>query len=253
MSQKNNNSPNLSTDETLEHNLKQVRGRIAKACERAGRVAEEVTLVAVSKTHSVDAIRALYNAGQRIFGESYVQEWQEKRALLDAPECGDLEWHFIGHLQSNKAKYIVDEVALIHSVDRRSVLKRLQKRSHEPVDVLLQVNVAGQASKGGVAPETVIELIKTAREYADIRVRGLMCIPPYVEDPEDNRVYFRQMRELFEQARAWLAEQADGDGARAHFGCLSMGMSGDFEVAIEEGATHVRVGTALFGARNYDD
>lgn len=253
MSEDTTVSKNSSADAALRANLAEIRARVDAACSRAGRSVEDVTLVAVSKTHSVEAIRALYDAGQRVFGESYVQEWQEKRELLEGAGCGDVVWHFIGHLQSNKAKYLADEVALIHSVDRKSVLKRLQKRSREPVDVLLQVNVGNQSTKGGVASNAVIDLIKTAREFADIRVCGLMCIPPYVSNPEDNRGHFRQMRQTFERAREWLGAQEDGDEASANFRHLSMGMSGDFEVAIEEGATHVRVGTALFGARDYDN
>lgn len=242
-------------NKTLRSNFEKVRKRIKDACARADRRLQDVTLIAVSKTHSVDAIRTLYDAGQRAFGESYVQEWQQKTERIRDPKYSDIDWHFIGHLQSNKAKYIADEVSMVHSVDRRSVLKRLQKRSHEPVDVLLQVNVAGQASKGGVAPDEVIELLMTAREYQNIRVRGLMCIPPYVDDPENNRVHFRQMRQIFERALDWLRDQDDDEfaAASACFRCLSMGMSGDFEVAIEEGATHVRVGTAIFGARQYEN
>jgi len=243
--------PQPSPEQRLRDNLDAIRQRIQDACARAGRSSDAVTLVAVSKTHSVDTIRALFDAGQREFGESYVQEWQDKTTQLSDPKYSDIRWHFIGHLQSNKARFISEKIALIHSVDRKSVLKSLQKSADAPIDVLLQVNVGNQASKGGVAPDGVIQFLKTALGYADIRVCGLMCIPPYVDDPEDNRGYFRQMRELFERAHAWLGEQEDGD-LSAHFRYLSMGMSGDFEVAIEEGATHIRVGTALFGARDYD-
>src|SRR5690554_683684 len=243
--------PQPSPEQRLRDNLDAIRQRIQDACARAGRSSDAVTLVAVSKTHSVDTIRALFDAGQREFGESYVQEWQDKTTQLSDPKYSDIRWHFIGHLQSNKARFISDAITLIHSVDRKSVLKSLQKSADGPVDALLQVNVGDEASKGGVEPDAVIEFLKTAQAYPNIRIRGLMCIPPYVDDPVDNRGYFRQMREVFERAKAWLGEQDEGDlGAR--FQHLSMGMSGDFEVAIEEGATHVRVGTALFGAREYD-
>jgi pyridoxal phosphate enzyme (YggS family) len=241
-----------SAQQTLLRNFEKVRRRVRAACGRAGRSADEVRLIAVSKTHPVEAIRALYDAGQRDFGESYVQEWREKAGLLADGGCDEINWHFIGHLQSNKAKYIANEVALIHSVDRKSVMKTLQKRSSEPVDVLLEVNIARQESKGGVAPDEVLRLLETAGNYPDLRVRGLMCIPPYVENPEDNRPHFRRMREIFEQARDLI--QAQDAAARfersEQFDHFSMGMSGDFEVAIEEGA--VRVGTAIFGARDYD-
>ncbi|MFP4599527.1 MAG: YggS family pyridoxal phosphate-dependent enzyme [Persicimonas sp.] len=230
----------------LRQNLAEIRERISDACERAGRLEDAVTLIAVSKTHPVDAMRVLYKEGQRHFGESYVQEWQEK-----APEMADdVVWHFIGHLQSNKARFIADDMAFIHSVDRKSVMKKLHKRSEERVDVLLQVNIADQESKSGVDPDGLIDLVELSRNYPSLRARGLMTIPPYVDDPEDNRPHFRRMRELFNDARNWLAEHGPED--LEAFEHLSMGMSGDFEVAIEEGATMVRVGTSLFGARHYD-
>lgn len=246
--------------EQLVENLRAVRERVQAACERAGRPVSDVTLIAVSKTHSVSAIRALYAAGQRHFGESYVQEWQQKAqefaGVGSAVESDDdgLVWHFIGHLQSNKARFVADEVGLIHSVDRPSVMRVLQQRASHRVNVLLQVNIAHQASKEGVSPEGLLELLAAARSYDRLRVCGLMCIPPYVDDAEDNRVHFREMRALFGQARAWLGEHVVGeerDRALADFRQLSMGMSGDFEVAIEEGATLVRVGSAIFGARDY--
>lgn len=246
-----NNFPAASPEQRLQENLAGIRKRVQDACARAGRPSDAVTLIAVSKTHTVAAIRALFDAGQREFGESYVQEWQEKTAQLRDPKYSAIRWHFIGHLQSNKAKFVSQEIALIHSIGRKSVLKSLQKSASAPVDVLVQVNVGNQPSKGGVAPDGVIPFLETTLAYPDIRVCGLMCIPPYVDDPEDNRGYFRQMRELFERASHWLsAHQPAEVGARFRY--LSMGMSGDFEVAIEEGATHIRVGTALFGARDYD-
>lgn len=239
-----------STDQyapdALRRRLADVRRRIDEAAERAGRGADEITLVAVSKTHPVSAIETLYDAGQRHFGASYVQEWQDK-----APELpDDIVWHFIGHLQSNKARFVANEVALVHSVDRKSVSKELDKRSEGSVDVLLQVNVAGQASKSGVAPDALIDLVELTRDYPALCVRGLMTLPPYPDDPEDNRPYFAQMRELFEEARAWFDEHAPDDAG--HFEHLSMGMTADFEIAVEEGATIVRVGTGLFGPRHYE-
>lgn len=241
----------------LEGNLRAVRERMAQACRRAGRGREDVRLVAVSKTHSPEMIRGLFAAGQRDFGESYVQEWQDKvgalRAVSEAYE--EINWHFIGHLQSNKARDLAGGVGLVHSADRRSVMRQLHRRFERPANILLQVNIAGQSTKSGVAPEGLPALLETAYSFENLRIRGLMCIPPYADDPQENRPYFRRMRALFEQSRRWLASR--GEGARgdalADFEHLSMGMSGDFEVAIEEGATIVRVGTALFGARDYED
>lgn len=226
--------------------LDRVEDRIARACDRASRDQEGVTLVAVSKTHPVRAIRHLYDAGLRQFGASYVQEWQDK-----APELpDDIDWHFVGHLQSNKARYVVDRVALVHSVDRRSVMKQLNKRCESPVDVLLQINIAGQDSKSGVAPDELTDLLETTLEFPNLRLRGLMTLPPHVDDPEDNRPRFARMRELFDRAREWLEASDERDASI--FEHLSMGMTNDFEVAIEEGATIVRLGTALFGPRHYD-
>jgi pyridoxal phosphate enzyme (YggS family) len=236
----------------LRENLAEIKARMADACARADactrseRATSEPSLVAVSKTHPPSAIRTLYDAGQRHFGESYVQEWQDKAGEL--PD--DIVWHFIGHLQSNKAKYLADEIRLVHSVDRKSVMKKLHRRSNERVDVLLQVNIAAQDTKSGVAPDELMGLLERTRDYPSVIVCGLMTIPPYVDDPEDNREHFRRMRELFEQARVWLEANAPQDVDR--FEHLSMGMTGDFEVAIEEGATLVRVGTGIFGKRQYD-
>lgn len=238
-------NPNAYDPEQLHRRLKAVEARIQQAAERSGRDPADVTLVAVSKTHPVEAIEALYDAGHRSFGESYVQEWQAKAAAL--PD--DIAWHFIGHLQSNKAKYLSDRIALVHSIDRRSVMKALHKRADRPIDVLLQVNVAQQASKSGVEPQKLQVLCEEIARYTQLRPRGLMTIPPYVEDPEENRPHFKAMVELFSRARAWLEGQGVETGRFEH---LSMGMTGDFEVAVEEGASIVRVGTGIFGARSYD-
>jgi len=232
--------------ETLLERLDTVDSRIERACHRAERDRDEVTLLAVTKTHPVRAVRTLCRAGVEHFGASYVQEWQETAPEL--PE--DIHWHFVGHLQSNKAKKIVDRIEMVHSVDRRSVMKQLDKRSDGPVDVLLQVNIADEDSKSGVVPEKLPELLEMTLDYPNLRTRGLMTLPPYVDDPEDNRSRFRRMRQLFDQSGHWLAET---DGCEETiFEHLSMGMSMDFEVAIEEGATLVRLGTALFGPRNDD-
>lgn len=246
MTRSDDTSAEQYAPEKLRARLGDVEERIADACARAGRSADEVTLLAVSKTHPVGAIEALYEAGHRHFGASYVQEWEDKAAEL--PD--DIVWHFIGHLQSNKARFVADRVAMVHSVDRKSVMKELHKRSAGRVDVLLQVNVAGQDSKSGVAPDGLVDLLERTRDYPSLRVRGLMTLPPYPDDPEDNRGYFRQMRELFDTARTWMHEHASDDANG--FEHLSMGMTADFEVAIEEGATIVRIGTGIFGPRHYD-
>jgi hypothetical protein len=237
---------NQYAPETMRGRLEEVRGRVERACDRAGRRSEEITLIAVSKTHPPEAIQALYEEGVRAFGASYVQEWEDKADQVP----GDIEWHFVGHLQSNKARDVVDRVAYVHSVDRRSVMKQLNKRTESTVDVLLQVNIAGQDSKSGVLPDELADLIDTADDYPNLNIRGLMTLPPHPDDPEDNRDYFRRMRDLFDDAAARLeaSEQHSTDG----FDHLSMGMTNDFEVAIEEGATMIRLGTALFGPRHYD-
>ncbi len=196
-------------------------------------VPEGVTLVAVSKTQPADAVREAYAAGQRDFGENYVQEWRDKAAALaDLPE---LRWHFIGSLQTNKVKYLAGKVALVHTVDREELGREIAKRWEKAgarARVLVEVNLGGEASKGGCAPDAVPALVAALRAMPALEVEGLTCIPPPEDDP---RPHFRALRAL-----------RDRLGLRA----LSMGMSGDYPVAIEEGATIVRVGTAIFGERS---
>ena len=214
-------------------NLQRVRERIARAAGRAGRRAEDVLLIAVSKTVEVERIREALAAGVPALGENRVQEARAKIAALGHP----VPWHLIGHLQTNKAKEALSLFDLIHSVDRPDLARECDRRANDrgrAVDVLLEVNVAGEASKGGVAPDAVGETLDELARLSYLRVRGLMAIPPPVERAEDSRQWFQALRKLGE--RHGLAE-------------LSMGMSGDFEVAIEEGATMVRVGTAIFGPR----
>lgn len=231
----------------MRDRLDSVREGIDAACSSTGRDPSEVTLLAVSKTHPVRAIRTLYDEGVRHFGASYVQEWQDK-----APELpDDIEWHFVGHLQSNKAKYVADEVAMVHSVDRRSVMKQLHRRSEGDVDVLVQVNLEDEDAKSGVVPDQLEDLLETSLDFPSLRIRGLMTLPPYEEDPEENRPRFRELADLFERAETWLRDADDRDASS--FDHLSMGMTNDYRVAIEEGATIVRLGTALFGPRDYDD
>lgn len=208
--------------------------RIARAEQRRG-AGPPVTLVAVSKTVEPERIHALWEAGQREFGENYVQEWRDK--VCGLPE--GIRWHFIGGLQSNKAKYLVDKVALIESVDRASLAEAISARAGSTQDVLLQINTGNDEAKGGVELPEVDGLLGAVDSMENVRVRGLMTIPPFDATQTQLRGYFSQMREAFER----LA------GERPEFDVLSMGMTSDFEWAIEEGATHVRVGTAIFGRR----
>ena len=213
--------------------LERVQGRIARACERAGRDPASVTLVAVSKGQPVEVVRAGYEAGIRHFGENRIQEALPK--IEEATAAGiEAAWHLVGHLQSNKAKPAASAFEVIHSVDSAKLLARLDTAAPAPRDVLLQVNVAAEPQKQGVAPEEVGALVDAAREAASLRLRGLMTIAPIAADPEEVRPVFRALRLLAE--RFGLPQ-------------LSMGMTDDFEVAIEEGATLVRVGRAIFGER----
>jgi len=225
----------------IAENLARVQARLAAAARRSGRDPEAVRLIAVTKAVGVEAIREAMAAGQRLFGENYLQEAKGKIAAL-GPE---VEWHFIGHLQSNKAKAAVGLFALIHSLDRLSLAEALEQaaaRAGKVQEVLVQVNLAREASKSGVAPEDAPALLKELRRFPHLRVRGLMTMPPWLPDPERVRPYFRALREL----RDRLAAQGLGNDGLPE---LSMGMSGDFDVAVEEGATLVRVGTAIFGPR----
>ena len=220
-----------------------VRERIARAAERAGRRPEQVTLVAVSKTFPAEAVRAAAAAGVRDFGENRVQEAEPKiEALADLREAG-LRWHLIGHLQSNKGKKAVALFDRIHSLDGVELAQRLDRLAAEAgrtARALVQVDLAGEATKHGVPEAELLPALEALRGLSSLRVEGLMLLPPYFEDPEHARPFFRRLRGLGERAAAaGLLSGAE----------LSMGMSHDFEVAIEEGATLVRVGTALFGER----
>lgn len=217
----------------IRANIERVRERIARAAERAGRRADDVLLVGVSKTVDVDRIRQAVAAGLSALGENRVQEAKEKIAALGRP----VPWHLIGHLQTNKVRDALELFDLIHSLDRAELARECDRRARlrgRPVPVLLQVNVAGEASKGGFAPEQVGEAVEAVGALDHLQLRGLMTIPPPVERPEEARGGFRALAQLAK--RHGLSE-------------LSMGMSADFEVAIEEGATMVRVGTAIFGLR----
>ncbi len=231
------------TPEEIAANLQTVRNNIEAACKRAGRNPEEVQLCAVSKRKPVQDMRAAMQAGQLLFGENYVQELRDKYEVLQ-DSC---TFHMIGHLQRNKVKYLMGKVSLIHSVDSLELAEQIDKEAAKSglvMDVLLEVNAAGEESKWGFAPEETMEAARAVGSLPHVRVRGLMTSAPYTEDPESNRVYFHTMKRLQEQLAA-----SGYDGVLAD--TLSMGMTGDYAVAVEEGATLVRVGTGIFGQRDY--
>ena len=228
----------------LINNYKNVRARADAACLRAGRKPEDVTVVAVSKTKPLEMIEELAELGVKDFGENYVQELAGKADAVQHP----VTWHFIGHLQTNKVKQVLGRAAMIHSVDSmhlaQAISKEAEKRGVETVDILIEINIGKEASKSGIPEEEAEELLRQIVTLPHLRVKGLMSIAPFVEDPEDNRQHFRRLEAL----RHRLQEQSIPNAPMTE---LSMGMTGDFEVAIEEGATLVRVGTAIFGARDY--
>ena len=227
----------------LKDQLQEVEKRIQAACDRAGRKREEVTLIAVSKTKPVETLQEAYDLGVRIFGENKVQELTAKYEALPK----DIHWHMIGHLQTNKVKYIIDKAEMIHSVDSLKLAETIEKEAakHDLIaDILVEVNVAEEESKFGMKMEEVIPFVEKVSAFPHVRVRGLMTIAPFVEDPEENRSIFADLHKLYIDIKK---KNHDNDTVSV----LSMGMTNDYEVAIEEGATMVRVGTGIFGARNY--
>lgn len=228
----------------LKDSYDEVKRRVAKACDRAGRSPEEVTLIAVSKTKPVSDLQEVYDAGARDFGENKVQELCSKIEVL--PE--DIRWHMIGHLQRNKVKYIVgNHVALIHSVDSFRLAEEINicaKKQGIVVPILVEVNIAEEETKFGVTAEDAKELVRQIATLDGIAIKGLMTIAPYVVDSEENRLYFRKIKDLSVDIAKENIDNVSMD-------ILSMGMTGDYEVAIEEGATIVRVGTGIFGERVY--
>lgn len=227
----------------LKENLESVERKIEEACRRAGRMRGEVTLVAVSKTKPVSMLQEVYDLGIRVFGENKVQEIRDKYEALPA----DIEWHMIGHLQTNKVKYIIDKVKLIHSVDSLRLAETIEKEAEKhncTADILLEVNVAEEESKFGLKTEEVIPVYEKILQYSHINVRGLMTIAPFVENPEKNRPIFADLHKLYVDIKRKNIDNGT-------VSILSMGMTNDYEVAIEEGATMVRIGTGIFGARDY--
>jgi len=229
----------LMSPQNLAENVASVRERIARAAAQCGRSVESITLLAVSKGQPVELIEAGVQAGLTHFGENYVQE---ALAKIEATRGLPIEWHFIGQLQANKTRPVAENFAWVHGVDRLRIAERLsaQRPYHAPpLNVCIQVNLAGEASKGGVAPDELPGLVAAVAGLPRIRLRGLMCIPPFEEDPERQRHWFAQLRRLLESLNAQGAQ----------LDTLSMGMSADLEAAVLEGATIVRIGTALFGPR----
>ncbi len=225
----------------IAENLESIQKRIAAAAKRAGREASSVKLVAVSKTKPSAAIAEALQAGQLLFGENYVQELLEKTRELPK----NIQWHFIGSLQSNKVKYLAGLTSMIHSVDRLSLAREISRqwaKIDERCTILLQVNISGEETKSGTTTDGLLQLARDIAQLSNVRVRGLMTMPPFFDEPERARPYFRELRRL---ADILDAEKIPGITMEE----LSMGMSGDFEVAIEEGATLVRVGSAIFGER----
>ncbi len=227
----------------LRQRLEAQRTRIAQAALRSGRAPEDVTLVAVTKGHPADRARAALDAGHPDLGESYVQEWRRKAAELAG---WPVRWHFVGHLQSNKARALATGLTLLHSVDRTSLVEALERHVDGLLDVLVQVNVAAEDSKFGCPPDQAPALVRQLADSSMLRPRGLMTIAPQADDPEAVRPVFRGLRELRDRLRDDLADRPDVAETLTE---LSMGMSDDLEVAVEEGATIVRVGTAVFGPR----
>ena len=227
----------------LKENLANVEKNIEQACKNAGRSRDEVTLIAVSKTKPVEMLQEIYDENIRDFGENKVQELCSKMEQLPS----DIRWHMIGHLQRNKVKYIVGKVELIHSVDTYRLAEEINiqaKKQNVIVPILVEVNIAHEESKFGISAEDAILLVEEISKLENIRSKGLMTIAPYVENPEDNRLYFRKIKQL-------SVDITNKNIDNVFMEILSMGMTGDYMVAIEEGATMVRVGTGIFGERNY--
>ena len=227
----------------IKENIENVERKIQAACDRSGRKREDVLLLAVSKTIDVPRIKEAVECGLTSLGENKVQEIMDKYE----PMGEGVKWHLIGHLQTNKVKYIIDKVELIHSVDSLKLAEEISKRAKAKgitANILLEINAAGEESKFGLKPEECEEAVREISILDNIKIRGLMTVAPNVENPEENRIYFKQMKQLLVDINVKKIDNVNMD-------VLSMGMTGDYEVAIEEGATIVRVGTGIFGARVY--
>lgn len=228
---------------SLKENLEDVRINIKNTCDRIGRDYNEVTLIAVSKTKPLTMLEEIYECQMLDFGENKVQELKEKEAILPKDIC----WHMIGHLQKNKVKYIAEFVSYIHSVESLSLAEVINKegiKANKIINILIEVNIAQEESKFGLNPKDTEAFIKTISKFSNIKVCGLMTVAPYVSDPEENRIHFKNLKHLLVDIN-----NKNLDNINMHV--LSMGMSNDYRIAIEEGATMVRVGTDIFGERNY--
>ena len=228
----------------ITENLKDVEARVCAACERCGRKREDVTLIAVSKTKPVEMLQEIYDQNIRNFGENKVQEMCDKMEVLPK----DIKWHMIGHLQTNKIKYIIGKTELIHSVDSLHLAQEISKQAvkHDvQTDILIEINIANEQTKFGIDAGDTIQLVRKIAALPNIHIKGLMTIAPFVDNPEDNRLYFRRIHQLSVDITKENIDNVNMD-------ILSMGMTGDYMVAIEEGATMVRVGTGIFGERNYN-
>jgi pyridoxal phosphate enzyme (YggS family) len=227
----------------IKDNLEQIHMNIKKAAQKAKRDEKDITLIAVSKTYPISDIKEAIRLGCKNFGENRVQELTGKISKVEE----SVNWHLIGHLQSNKVKYIIGKTALIHSVDNMKLAQEIQRQSQKVntlTDILLEVNVAKEVSKNGVLAEEVMEYVKQISQLSHVRLKGLMTVAPYVQDPEDNRQIFRQLYDLSVD----IQKQKFNNISTS---LLSMGMSNDYEVAIAEGATMIRIGTSIFGDRDY--
>lgn len=229
--------------EDFKKNLEVIEENICNACKKAGRSRDEVTLIAVSKTKPVEDLQAVYDLNIRDFGENKVQELRDKIEVMP----NDMKWHMIGHLQRNKVKYIIGKVELIHSVDSLRLAEEISKQAKKNnvnADILIEVNIGDEESKFGISTDEVIELVKDIAKLENISIKGLMCVAPYVVDSEENRPLFHKIKDLSVDI---MSENIDN----VSMSILSMGMSNDYQVAIEEGATMVRIGSNLFGKRDY--
>lgn len=227
----------------LTENVIEVEKNIQAACDRAGRSREEVRLIAVSKTKPVSDIEEVLTTGILDYGENKVQELSDKYDVLPK----NIRWHMIGHLQRNKVKYLIGKTVLIHSVDSLRLAEQIEHEAAKAdtiMNVLIEVNVAGEESKFGTTCNEAIELVRAVAALKHVKIKGLMTIAPFTDNPEDNRIYFKKLKQLSVDIKSKYIDNVDMDE-------LSMGMTGDYEVAIEEGATMVRVGTGIFGERNY--
>jgi len=228
----------------IRENIRNTEKNMMEACHRAGRDASEVQLICVSKTKPVELLMEAYDAGARDFGENKVQELVDKYEVMPK----DIRWHMIGHLQRNKVKYIVDKVFLIHSVDSLRLAQEISKealKKNVQVNILIEVNIAGEDSKFGASDAAdTMELIRQAAVLPGICIKGLMTVAPFVENAEENRIYFKKLYQLAVDISSQNIDNVSMD-------ILSMGMTGDYQVAVEEGASYVRVGTGIFGERDY--